>query len=106
MATVMTVTGAKEPSQLGVTYAHEHLLGSPPDWSPDRQDRDLTMLSVEAAVKELEIFKLAGGQAIVFTTHKDMRGGGIHSLLMSFFSEQMTYIASTGLGAIHVSCIR
>jgi hypothetical protein len=65
MATVMTVTGPIAPSQLGVTYAHEHLLGGPPDWSPDRQDRDLTMLSVEAALKELEIFKLAGGQAIV-----------------------------------------
>lgn len=65
MATVMTVTGPIEPSQLGITYAHEHLLGSPPDWSSDRQDRDLTMLSVEAAVKELEIFKLAGGQTIV-----------------------------------------
>ncbi len=71
MATAITVTGAKEPSQLGVTYAHEHLLGSPPDWSPDRQDRDLTMLSVEAAVRELEIFKLAGGQAIVEMSPSD-----------------------------------
>jgi phosphotriesterase-related protein len=65
MSTVMTVTGPLEPAQLGVTYAHEHLLGAPPDWSPEGQDQDFTMLSVEAAVKELEIFKLAGGQAIV-----------------------------------------
>ena len=36
MVTVMTVTGPIVPSQLGVTYAHEHLLGGPPDWSPDR----------------------------------------------------------------------
>jgi 5-phospho-D-xylono-1,4-lactonase len=71
MATVMTVTGPIEPSQLGVTYAHEHLLAGPPDWSPDQQDRDLTMLSVEAAVKELEIFKLAGGQAIVEMSPSD-----------------------------------
>ena len=71
MATVMTVTGPIVPSQLGVTYAHEHLLGGPPDWSPDQQDRDLTMLSVEAALKELEIFKLAGGQAIVEMSPSD-----------------------------------
>jgi 5-phospho-D-xylono-1,4-lactonase len=71
MATVMTVTGPIDPSKLGVTYAHEHLLGGPPDWSPDQQDRDLTMLSVEAAAKELEIFKLAGGQAIVEMSPSD-----------------------------------
>ncbi len=71
MATVMTVTGPIEPAQLGVTYAHEHLLGGPPDWSPDQQDRDFTMLSVDAAVKELEIFKLAGGQAIVEMSPSD-----------------------------------
>jgi len=71
MATVMTVTGPIAPSQLGVTYAHEHLLGGPPDWSPDHQDPDLTMISAEAAVKELEIFKLAGGQAIVEMSPSD-----------------------------------
>lgn len=71
MRTVMTVTGPIEPSQLGVTYAHEHLLGGPPDWSPEQQDRDLTMLSVEAALKELEIFRLAGGQAIVEMSPSD-----------------------------------
>lgn len=65
MASIMTVTGPIDPSQLGITYAHEHLLGSPPDWSPDRYDQDLIMLSIETAQKELEIFKLAGGQGIV-----------------------------------------
>jgi predicted metal-dependent phosphotriesterase family hydrolase len=62
---IITVTGPLEPAELGATYAHEHLLGGPPDWSADRQDRDLTMLSVEAAVKELELFRMAGGRAIV-----------------------------------------
>ncbi|HLI91748.1 MAG TPA: phosphotriesterase-related protein [Ktedonobacteraceae bacterium] len=65
MVAVMTVTGPIEPSQLGITYAHEHLLGSPPAWSADREDQDLILQSVEAATKELEIFKFAGGQAIV-----------------------------------------
>jgi predicted metal-dependent phosphotriesterase family hydrolase len=65
MVAVMTVTGPIEPSQLGITYAHEHLLGSPPEWSADREDQDLIMQSVEAAMKELALFKHAGGQAIV-----------------------------------------
>ncbi|MFL5625017.1 MAG: phosphotriesterase [Ktedonobacteraceae bacterium] len=65
MASVMTVTGLIDAAQLGVTYAHEHLLGGPPDWSADQQDQDLTMLSFDVAVKELEIFKRAGGQGIV-----------------------------------------
>ena len=71
MASVMTVTGPIDPSQLGVTYAHEHLLGEPPDWSPDQQDHDLIMLSFEAAVKELETFKLADGQSIVEMSPSD-----------------------------------
>ncbi|SRR6266702_406754 len=71
MATIMTVTGPLDPSLLGVTYAHEHLLGGPPDWSPDHQDSDLTMLSFDAAVKELEIFKLAGGQAVAEMSPSD-----------------------------------
>jgi predicted metal-dependent phosphotriesterase family hydrolase len=71
MATVTTVTGPIEPAQLGITYAHEHLLGGPPDWSSDKQDHDLTILSVESAMKELEIFKLAGGQAIVEMSPSD-----------------------------------
>src|SRR6266487_2285793 len=37
MATVMTVTGPIEPSQLGVIYAHEHLLGGPPEMLTRRQ---------------------------------------------------------------------
>jgi predicted metal-dependent phosphotriesterase family hydrolase len=65
MPSVMTVTGPIEPAQLGATYAHEHLLAAPPDWSPDQEDQDFTMLSFETAVKELGLFKLAGGRAIV-----------------------------------------
>lgn len=71
MAAILTVTGPIAPEQLGVTYAHEHLLGAPPAWSPEREDSDFTMLSVEAACKELELFKLAGGQAIVEMSPSD-----------------------------------
>lgn len=71
MASIMTVTGPIDPSQLGVTYAHEHLLGGPPDWSSDRHDQDLTMLSIEAARKELAIFRQAGGRSIVEMSPSD-----------------------------------
>ncbi len=64
MPSIMTVTGPINPSQLGVTYAHEHLLGAPPAWSQE-QDPDFSMLSFEAAAKELGLLKLAGGEAIV-----------------------------------------
>ncbi|HET9495673.1 MAG TPA: phosphotriesterase-related protein, partial [Chloroflexia bacterium] len=65
MAQIMTVRGQIDPSELGPTYAHEHLLGGPPEWSADSQDADLTMLDYEAARKELELFKLAGGRGMV-----------------------------------------
>ncbi len=65
MREIITVRGPITPSELGATYAHEHLLGGPPDWSADHEDTDLTMLSVEAAERELAYFKLAGGRGIV-----------------------------------------
>src|SRR3954453_11155678 len=65
MPRIMTVLGPIDPAQLGGTYAHEHLLGGPPEWSADHGDADLTMLSLEAAQRELGLFKLAGGQSIV-----------------------------------------
>ena len=65
MPAIMTVTGPIEPQELGVTYAHEHLLGGPPKWSTDYADRDFTMTSIESAASELGLFKQAGGQAMV-----------------------------------------
>jgi predicted metal-dependent phosphotriesterase family hydrolase len=65
MPGIMTVTGPIEPQDLGVTYAHEHLLGGPPKWSSDYADRDFTMTSIESAASELGLFKQAGGQAMV-----------------------------------------
>jgi predicted metal-dependent phosphotriesterase family hydrolase len=67
----MTVTGPIEPQGLGATYAHEHLLGAPPPWSLDAADADFAMLSTEAAARELQLFKLAGGQAIVEMSPED-----------------------------------
>lgn len=65
MPSIITVTGPIEPQELGVTYAHEHLLGGPPDWSANYADSDFTMTSMEAAASELGLFKQAGGRSMV-----------------------------------------
>jgi 5-phospho-D-xylono-1,4-lactonase len=71
MRYVMTVTGPIEPQQMGATYAHEHLLGGPPEWSPEAADPDFSMLSTETAARELNLFKLAGGQSVVEMSPED-----------------------------------
>jgi predicted metal-dependent phosphotriesterase family hydrolase len=73
MPSIQTVTGPIDPQDMGVTYAHEHLLGGPPDWSPDGSDGDLVMTSTEAATKELGLFKLAGGRTMVEMSTPDYR---------------------------------
>ncbi len=64
MSFVRTVLGDISPAELGVTYGHEHLLSHPaPQMREGSTDLDLEDLDVLA--RELESFKLAGGQAIV-----------------------------------------
>lgn len=71
MPIVQTVLGPIRPGDLGRTYSHDHLLFRPP--APyDEGDPDLRLDSVEAAIKELEFFKAAGGQAIVEMTTRDL----------------------------------
>lgn len=110
MPSIMTVTGPIDPAQLGITYAHEHLLGGPPEGSPEAQDQDFNMLSFESAAKELGYFKLAGGQAIVEMSppdytrqpeqlHRLSRETGIHIIMTSglhkeHFSHSFTEHAS------------
>jgi len=65
VTSVMTVSGPIDPVELGVTYAHEHLLGGPPPWSAEAREADFSMVSVDAARDELGLFTQAGGRAIV-----------------------------------------
>jgi 5-phospho-D-xylono-1,4-lactonase len=85
MPYVITVTGPIEPQLLGVTYAHEHLLGGPPQWSSEAADADFAMLSTEAAARELNLFKLAGGQSIVEMSPEDYnrRPGQLRALAVA-----------------------
>lgn len=59
---IRTVLGDISPSELGVCYPHEHLLGAPP--APFSAE-DFVLNDEETALKELQWFKEAGGRALV-----------------------------------------
>ncbi len=57
---IRTVTGDIAPEQLGVTYAHEHLIATPPQWMAEK-DPDLVILDRDKAIQETNWFREAGG---------------------------------------------
>lgn len=89
---IRTVCGDIEPSQLGVCYGHEHLLGQPP---AQFATPDLTLDDKQMALAELQHFQQAGGRAVVEMTTPDYGrdAAGLHWL-----SEQsgIKIIAATG----------
>jgi phosphotriesterase-related protein len=64
MSTVHTVLGEIDASELGATYAHEHLLTSPGEHLLGGTD-DTILDSLDKSAAEMELFKQAGGSAIV-----------------------------------------
>lgn len=62
MSFVRTVRGDIAPSELGVCYGHEHLLGAPPF---DRAEPDLVLDSEANAVQEMQWFREAGGRGLI-----------------------------------------
>jgi phosphotriesterase-related protein len=62
--TVHTVLGEIDPSELGATYAHEHLLTMPGEHLLNGSD-DTILDSLDKSAAEMELFKQAGGRAIV-----------------------------------------
>ena len=64
---VHTVLGEIEPSELGVTYGHEHLLTMPGEHLL-KGSEDMILGSRDKSTAELELFKQAGGGAIVEVT--------------------------------------
>lgn len=70
-AMVRTVRGDVLPGALGRTYMHEHLLWTPP--APfAKQDPDMGLDSVDAALREVAAFRLAGGSALVEMTTPEL----------------------------------
>jgi predicted metal-dependent phosphotriesterase family hydrolase len=61
---VHTVLGEIDASELGVTYAHEHLLTMPGEHLLKGSD-DTILDSLDKSAAEMELFKQAGGNAIV-----------------------------------------
>lgn len=70
MTFVRTVDGDIEPSQMGVTYAHDHIYCIPALWK-EKGDVDLLLDSPEASQAELEVFARAGGRTIYDATAID-----------------------------------
>lgn len=68
MGKIRTVLGDIEPTALGITYMHEHVITHPP---ASVTDRDLAMESIAAATRELSHFHMAGGRALVEMTPRD-----------------------------------
>jgi phosphotriesterase-related protein len=64
---VMTVDGPVEPTSLGMTLTHEHLLVDL-SMAPDRWGIDGMLFDVEDMITELGHFRAAGGGALVETT--------------------------------------
>jgi 5-phospho-D-xylono-1,4-lactonase len=92
---IRTVLGDIEPSDLGLTLGHDHLMTHPPE---DVTDTDLVMDDLEAATRELELFKRAGGGAVVEMTTVDYgrdagelekvsRASGVHVIVATGFNK-------------------
>ncbi len=93
MASIRTVLGDISPQDLGVTLSHEHLLWAVPE--PYRaEDPDLGFDDPQAAIHELQSFKLAGGSALVEMTTAEIgrrpvelahlsRASGVHVIAAS-----------------------
>ncbi|MCT2582291.1 phosphotriesterase family protein [Actinophytocola gossypii] len=56
---IRTVTGDISAGELGFTYSHEHLIGSPPRWKVE-QDPDLEILDEDKALAETLIAREVG----------------------------------------------
>ncbi len=69
MSTIHTVTGEVAPSDLGVTYVHEHMLCSAPEgMQATSGGRDLVLDEEDTSTAELKLFAQAGGGAIIDLT--------------------------------------
>jgi 5-phospho-D-xylono-1,4-lactonase len=70
MPFVRTVLGDIAPSQMGITYAHEHLVCRPPYWA-ERRESDLLLDDPDRTLQDVLLFTAAGGRSIVDATCLD-----------------------------------
>lgn len=94
--TVHTVTGPIDPSSLGVTYVHEHMLcNAPPAMQATSGGIDLLLDDEDASSAELELFKQAGGSAVIDLTCKEY-GRDIEGLQRLSQRTGIHLVAATG----------
>lgn len=89
---VMTVNGPVEPSALGVTHCHEHVLV---DLRHSLSKFDAILDDEELAVDELHALRSAGGGAVVDMTNAGM-GRDVQALRRIALETGLHIIASTG----------
>ncbi|HYF94165.1 MAG TPA: phosphotriesterase [Symbiobacteriaceae bacterium] len=70
MSFVRTLHGDITPGDMGVTYAHEHIVCRPPYWVEKGED-DLLLDDPAKSQAEVELFLKAGGRTIVDATAYD-----------------------------------
>ncbi|WP_040978565.1 phosphotriesterase family protein [Oceanobacillus jeddahense] len=70
MGFIRTLHGDIDPSTLGFTYSHEHIVCRPPYWVEQKQD-DLLLDDRDKSKQDVRDFKELGGQAIVDATAVD-----------------------------------
>lgn len=70
MRFIRTFHGDIDPSKLGFTYSHEHIVCRPPYWVEQKND-DLLLDDKEKSKQDVQDFKNLGGQTIVDATAVD-----------------------------------
>ena len=91
---IKTVLGQIDLAEAGFTYAHEHILTSPPLWRV-REDPDYVLDSIPKILVELDFFHKAGGRTIVDATAIDY-GRDARDLLLVAIKTPVHIVAITG----------
>lgn len=91
---VMTVKGPVDPSELGFTLMHEHLITQPPEWRA-REDPDYILDSIPKALAELADFASVGGKTLVEWTAIDY-GRNAEALIEIADRTDINIVAITG----------
>lgn len=94
MKKIHTIKGLLNPNDLGFTYTHEHLILYPPEIMM-REDPDFALPNESNAIKELELFRKAGGDSLVEATAIDA-GRDVKALKRIADSTEVNIIFTTG----------
>jgi phosphotriesterase-related protein len=98
MSIIQTILGPIDPSDLGITYSHDHILFIPP--APfDAENPEFRLDDLGIMTQEINYFKQAGGKCIVEMTTVEMgrspsgleaisKATGIHIIAATGFNKK------------------